>query len=123
LLFCAGVYLLAFWMFDSRAAATLAVVFNILFPRISLGGHFAQASHFEANFLGFALVVLAFAFYIRGRSSPRAYIGMGLFTGLALLLHFFIGVYAAAILMIALFLDVRRGDLHWQWLVFPVVIA
>lgn len=123
LLFCAGVYLTAFWMFGSRTGAILAVAFNILFPRISLGGHFAQASHFEANFLGFALATLAFAFFIRGRTAPRAFVIMGIFTGLTLLIHFFIGVSLAAILAIALLIDVRRGDLHWQWLVMPTVAA
>lgn len=100
LLLCAGVYLLSYSMFSRSDVALLAIVTTILFPRISLGGHYAHAAHFEANFLGFALAVLVIAFLVQGLLDRRFYTYSAITLGVLLNLHFFIGLHLSAIFIL-----------------------
>jgi len=102
LLLCAGIYLLSYSMFSRSDVAVLAIVTTILFPRISLGGHYAQAAHFEANFLGFALATLVLAFMVKGMKDKRFYTFSAITLGVLLNLHFFIGLHLSAIFILHL---------------------
>ncbi|GAB4314793.1 MAG: hypothetical protein Kow0059_06760 [Candidatus Sumerlaeia bacterium] len=108
-IFAGGVYLLGWWNFRDRTAAALGVVFSILFPRISLGGHFAQSAIFEAGFLGFALAALTLALFVQSAADRRALVPAGIGVGLTLHFHFFIGATVAVIVALVLLQDIRRG--------------
>ncbi len=117
---CVGVFLLAYGMFRRYDIAFLSIVAVVLFPRISLGGHFAHAAHFEANFVGFALAVLFLSLFIQGRRSRRWDIGAFIVLGLLYNVHLFIGLHLTGMVVLYyLFVNERRGEIVRR---FPLAV-
>ncbi|MCX7766482.1 MAG: hypothetical protein N2246_07240, partial [Candidatus Sumerlaeia bacterium] len=111
IILCFGTYYLAYYMFESRIIALLSIVLVILFPRLSAGGHYLQAAHFEANFLGFSLATLLLAFLVRAQSKPKSYYLAAVVSGLLINAHLFIGLHLLAIFILQLVLD-RQNRRH-----------
>ncbi len=100
ILLCAGVFMMAYAMFGRAVIGYLALIAVVLFPRISLGGHYAHAAHFEANFLGFSLAVLMLAFLIMSEKNKTYFLYAGIALGILFNAHLFIGLHMFAVLVL-----------------------
>lgn len=121
IILCLGTYYLAYYMFERRIIAVLSTVLVILFPRLSLGGHFLQAAHFEASFLGFSLATVLLAFLVRAQSHQKFYYLAAVVLGLLLNAHLFIGLHLLAIFILQLVLDSQNR--RHLFLAVPLAVA